>query len=377
MTEPRPPEERLRAAGGTVIRLRKPYPIPLTWFADIEAATETADFVQGLLVEKTLGVVFGESNSGKTLWATDLSLCVAAGIAWNGRRVERGGVIYCCLEGGHGFRNRIVAWRHEHGLEGHDLPFAAITSAINLLDPAADVEKLIATIQAVARDLTIPVRLIVIDTLSRALAGGNENAPDDMGALVRNTDRIRAETDAAVLFIHHSGKNQALGARGHSLLRAALDTEIEVTDSDGERTATVTKQRDLPGADVFSFSLRVVELGTNRFGEPITTCVVEHGETRGAGQRKERGPSGDGRRALDLLRDLIAESGALGAAGVPAGRPSVPEQWWRDRFYDRAKPGAEIKAKQKAFRRAADTLIEGHFVGFAAKHVWLSQRETS
>jgi RecA-family ATPase len=58
---------------------------------------------------------------------------------------------------------------------------------------------------------------VVIDTLSRALAGGNENAPDDMGALVINTDKVRQLTGAALIYIHHSGKDAALGARGHSL----------------------------------------------------------------------------------------------------------------------------------------------------------------
>ncbi len=49
-----------------------------------------------------------------------------------------------------------------------------------------------------------------------------------MGALVRCMDLIRQETGACVLFVHHSGKDAAKGARGHSLLRAAIDTEIEV-----------------------------------------------------------------------------------------------------------------------------------------------------
>jgi RecA-family ATPase len=51
------------------------------------------------------------------------------------------------------------------------------------------------------------------------MAGGNENAPDDMGALVRNIDRLRAETGAAVLLVHHTGKDTSRGARGHSLAR--------------------------------------------------------------------------------------------------------------------------------------------------------------
>ena len=67
------------------------------------------------------------------------------------------------------------------------------------------------------------VRLIIIDTLSRALSGGNENSPDDMGNLVKHMDKVRHTLKAHLCVIHHSGKDKAKGARGHSLLRAATD----------------------------------------------------------------------------------------------------------------------------------------------------------
>jgi RecA-family ATPase len=75
--------------------------------------------------------------------------------------------------------------------------------------------------------------MIVLDTLSRVIAGGNENAPDDMGQLIGNCDRIRAEARAHVMLVHHTGKDEARGARGHSSLRAATDTEIEVSGGNG------------------------------------------------------------------------------------------------------------------------------------------------
>ena len=106
------------------------------------------------------------------------------------------------------------------------------------------------------------------------MAGGNENASEDMGALVINSDHIRRETKAHVCFIHHSGKDSARGARGHSSLLAAADTEIEVTNDDGARIARVTKQREMECSGEFSFSLHVVTLGENRRGKPVTSCVV-------------------------------------------------------------------------------------------------------
>jgi hypothetical protein len=346
----------------------------LEYFHDIQPPTETQDFVEGLLIASTMCVIYGESNSGKTFFATDLFLHVACGWAWNGREVERGAVIYCALEGAHGIRNRIVAFREEHGLGSHDIPFAVIPVTMDLLKPNADISKLIATVQAEAKKLSLPIRAVVIDTLSRAMAGGNENAPDDMGLIVTHGTRIQQETQALVCWIHHSGKDQARGARGHSLLRAATETEIEIIDNDGIRTATVTKQRDLECSGVFNFRLKPVEIGTDRRGKPITSCVVApeaEPTTPSSTARAVRKLTGHAKRAFEVLTDLCASEGRSGDAGVPQALPSVPEEWWRERFYART-PSDSTATKQKAFKRASLDLINSHIVGMANNRVWIA-----
>lgn len=346
-----------------------PLAIKLTWFKDLAPTLDANDFVQGVLTRGSSAVIYGESNSGKTFLATDLGLHVSAGLEWFGRRVEQGGVAYCALEGGIGFRNRVVAWRADRGLDAYDLPFVAIQQPLNLSNPQADTEALIEAVKAAAERMVVPLALIIIDTLSRALAGGNENAPDDMGALVASMDMIRQRTGAAVLFIHHSGKDAAKGARGHSLLRAAIDTEIEITaDDQGARAATIVKQREMPKGGVFPFELRVVELGQNRHGEAVTTCVVEALDGEAAGMRPRL--TGHKKRALEVLQDAIAGHGRTGDSGVPSGCPSIPEKFWRDRFYDKAMPGEEQENKKRTFRRCADDLLSGHYVGMNNGRVW-------
>jgi hypothetical protein len=252
-----------------------PADLPLIWFNDIRPNLDVADFVEELLGEGQMSVVYGESNSGKTFFMSDLALYVARGAPWRGKAVEQGGVIYCALEGGHGIKNRVAAFREHYGIEA-SLPFAVVPSAINLLDPEADTPRLIELIKAAAETIKpFPVKLVVIDTLSRALSGGNENAPDDMGALVINADKIRQATTAHLGFVHHNGKDAAKGARGHSLLRAATDTEIEVTrdHETGISVARVTKQREMEIGGEFPFRLEVIELGENRRGKAVTSCV--------------------------------------------------------------------------------------------------------
>jgi len=124
------------------------------------------------------------------------------------------------------------------------------------------------------------------DTLARLSAGANKNAGQDMGLVVRRFDRIRAECNAHFLLVHHSGKAAAAGARGWSGVRAAMDTEIEVTDTPAGRCAEITKQRDLPtkGARI-GFILKLVMLdspsgaGTRRFA---WCCPLTHQNGRPA-----------------------------------------------------------------------------------------------
>lgn len=248
--------------------------LPVEWFHDIVAVLLANDFVGGVLAEGSAAVVFGESNSGKSFWTLDLALHVASGKPWNGRRVTQGGVLYVAMEGERGFRNRVAAWRDHMSAHNDEVLFAAVPVALNLRD-ATDAEVLIQTAKEAATHWGQPVRLIVIDTVSRALAGGDENGSVDMGDLVRSVDTIRKETGACLLLIHHSGKDASRGARGHSLLRAAVDSEIEIKASeDGTVTATITKQRDLEKGGQFGFRLDRVTLGQNQYGEDVTTAVV-------------------------------------------------------------------------------------------------------
>lgn len=346
-----------------VVRLVPPadgarLPLRLTFYDDIKINNDTIDFVEGLLVERSAIVVYGESNSGKTFWVTDLALHVASGRTWRNKEVTQGGVVYLALEGSIGFSNRIAAWKEEFGNDTL-VQFAAITETVDLLNPDIDLDRVIAAIHTANAAFGLPVKLVVIDTLSRAMAGGNENAPEDMGALVMNMDAIRHATGAAVLWIHHSGKDTAKGARGHSLLRAACDTEIEITADDTHRNARVSKQRELESGQDHSFTLKVVDLGTNNRDHPITSCVVIHDNVNTVRPKPPR-LTDTAKRAMIILTELFSETGHI----------DIAEDSWRDAFYSRAMPGAEKEGRRKAFRRAADTLLALKIVELNNSRVW-------
>ena len=153
------------------------------------------------------------------------------------------------------------------------LPLVLVPGPLNLRDPE-DIARLMEFVRQAEREHGTKVAALFIDTLSRALAGGNENDPEDMGALIAGVDALRLATGATIILIHHTGKDESRGARGHSSLKAAMDTEIEVSKTGNVHVATVTKQRDLPAGARFAFELQVVELGRDADGDPVTTCIV-------------------------------------------------------------------------------------------------------
>lgn len=249
---------------------REPEPpaLPLSVaFADElpDAFTPPDELVEGVLTAGDGSVLYGDSNSGKTFFVIDLAAAVARGVQWMGRNTEPGLVVYLAAESPASVRSRLQAYQKHHGARVPN--FAIVQSPIDLFDGEADTDAVIAVVRQLERQRGQRVRLIVGDTLARLSAGANENAGQDMGLVVRRFDRIRTACNAHFLLIHHSGKAAANGARGWSGIRAAVDTEIEVTDSPAGRCAEITKQRDLSTkGERIGFRLEPVTLGLTKWG---------------------------------------------------------------------------------------------------------------
>ncbi|RWA81480.1 MAG: hypothetical protein EOQ31_31540 [Mesorhizobium sp.] len=281
---------------------------PLMDAAGSALQASAAPLVKGLLDQGAMTVLYGESNTGKTFLAMDIAFHIAAGMNWGGMRTAKFPVLYIAAEGGQGARKRAAALASRYSVEAATAAFHYLMHPINLLRADADLGRLIESVRATG----MRFGLIVVDTLSRAMAGGDENAPGDMGAMVKHLDALRAATSAHVMVVHHSGKDRAKGARGHSLLRAATDTEIEVAD----KQIAVTKQRDLDKSFASGFELDVMTLGVDGDGDPVTSCVVRLVKdavvTIGVATPREA----DVLVAIDVLAGLSAE---------PEGGVSIPE----------------------------------------------------
>jgi putative DNA primase/helicase len=250
------------------------YPVSVAFADELPERYDPPDeLIEGLLTVGDGSVLYGDSNSGKTFLVIDMAASVARGVPWMGKRTEPGLVVYLAAESPVSVRGRVQAYQKHHGCKVPN--FAIVQSPIDLFDGDADTNRVIKLVHQLEHQRGQKVRLIVGDTLARLSAGANENAGQDMGLVVRRFDRIRTECKAHFLLIHHSGKAAAAGARGWSGIRAAVDTEIEISDSPAGRCVEITKQRDLSTkGERIGFRLDVVTLGHTKWGEPATSCVV-------------------------------------------------------------------------------------------------------
>ena len=318
--------------------------------ADAMAAPPRAYLVKGVLAAGELGVLFGEPGCGKSFLAMHLARAVAQGRRFFGRRVVPAAVIYCGLEGESGMGNRVRALVAEYG----EAPgFHYLAQPLPLGEDASFADDLV---QAIRKTGAL---LVVVDTLARAMAGRDENMAADMGAMIRILDRVRQETGAAVLVVHHAGKDRSRGARGSNALRGAADLEIEVEAKEGgERIWRVTKAKDDPGGDGFAFTLRSVTLGTDTDGDAITTCLVEEGGATSTARRVRLSPQQA--QALAHLHEAIVATGnelATGHGFPPPPARGCRIEAWRGECDARGLSGSDSADSQdRTFRKMRSAL---------------------
>jgi hypothetical protein len=237
--------------------------------------------VRNVIPAKGMGVIFGPSKSGKTFLALDIACACVRGVPWAGLPTRQGVAVYIGLEGQ--ARTRAFAYAKANNLADEDLADLIIFEQppLNLLTvgKGGSVPLLVDSVRSAISGR--PVALTIVDTLAQATPGGDENSSVMMGAAIGNAKQIARALGGTVVLIHHSGKNDAAGARGHSSLVAAADFEIQVTrPGDGVlRSARVTKVKDAEDGAQWTFQLGRVDLGfapAADGGDPEarTSCVV-------------------------------------------------------------------------------------------------------
>ncbi|MEB0092240.1 AAA family ATPase [Pseudomonas sp. CCI4.2] len=244
--------------------------------------------IKRLLPRLGISMIYGDSTAGKTFLAIDMAMAIARGVPmWCGSKVAQGKVVFIAAEDASGVALRYHAYLKNAGIRESELDgqFTIICQAPNLLDD----NYVLALIKGIGH-----ADLIIMDTLASVMAGGNENTGESMGKVIDSAKRISMETGSVVLLVHHSGKNQAAGARGWSGMRAGVDAEFCITqDKDGKtRVIEATKIKNGVQGKKFAFMLQQVDLGRDEDGEPESSCVVQFLDSIPAAVREARVPKG-------------------------------------------------------------------------------------
>ena len=319
-------------------------PIPVSAFSDGPEPDWLIDQVYPLGGE--FAIVYAESGVGKSFFVMDQSLAIARGVPWHGRATKQGKVVYVCGESPGGFRKRFRAYAHHHEINLNDLDdcMFLIGDAPNLLK-ADEVKELRDQLKALGT-----LAIVVIDTLARATPGANENSGEDMGKALKHCQFLHKETGALVVLIHHSGKDQARGARGWSGIRAAADTEIEITRQGvgNHRLATISKQRDGEDGLRFGFELIKQPYGFDSKGAELSSLVAK--PMTAAANRPKAAPPLTSPSQVVVLKTLQEAGGSLDMSELlalaSAKLPRDPGDTDRRRQY--AKRGIEqLVAKER------------------------------
>jgi hypothetical protein len=341
-------------------------PWPLLTYGEALTVAARPYLVKGLLDRGAFSVWYGKPKAGKSFVVLDLALHIASGRPWRGHRVTAGRVLYLSVEGGLGITNRLVAAQRKFG--DAPLPFHVLPVPLDLL--GGDGDRLLDFVKA-ANPGTFD--LIVLDTLSRAMPGADESASVAMTALIGVLDRIRAETGAHILAVHHCGLSRT-GARGHSSLPGAYDLGVEIEAG----AIRVTENREGPGGSSWSFALDVVELGTDADGDPITSCIVrELGEPPAARQDAQARPLGAVEKVvLDCVKAAIADHGETAEeAGTVAReippRATVVRRSRIDDAVSRYMPERPGNKRREALDRALISLQAKGLLRHVAGWCWL------
>jgi hypothetical protein len=363
-----------RPAGTKPSPMPRPNPFVLERFDTIDVSAQPEWLVDGILPARGFGVTYGATGSAKTFFLSHAGYSITSGHDWAGRGTKTGAVVFLAAEGAAGFRKRIVAHRHCHGIS-QPIPFFMVASAPDLGHSPGDVDRLI---ESIGETIDGPVSLIVGDTLARCMHGADENSAADMSIAITNGERLQNAFDCLFIFSHHPGKDTSKGARGSSVLKAAADVEIHVEQIGDLRRAEITKAKDAESGLSMEFKLKQYEFIAN--DQAYSSCVVDvtrdWGWVKDPETKSTRKPQRHAAHLLQIVQNTLADlsTRAPRELGLPFGTPVVTREQVSAEALKARFVGAE-KEDKNAFRaqlsRALSSLAGDRFIGMRDDWIWV------
>ncbi len=338
-------------------------------FSEIEVSSRKTWLIHKFLGDGEASAFYGKPGDGKSVLAEDLGLHVAAGRKWHGRDVKQGAVLLVALERRKLVERRAIAFRNKHKLTA--LPFAVMGGVCDFRDPRV-AEWLAEVVGEVEEATEQPVVLIIVDTLSRALCGGDENSPKDMGAIVNATSILQERTKAHVMWVHHMPLDGGERMRGHGALVGALDTTVHVTQAATVRTATVVKANDSEEGERIAFTLESIVIGRDESGDTTAPVVIPADSSAALAAKPPRKLSDRNKLALAALTETVLTSGKPSPPSfqLPRDIRIVAAEDWREELLRRGVIERDAPNPRQDFKRIRQALAARNLIGEQDGFVW-------
>ena len=262
-------------------------------------------WIEDRIPKESMVMIFGPSGEFKSFIAMDMACSIAAGIDYHGNEVEKAPVLYITGEGQRSINHRKRAWELKHNVYASQM--GVLGQAIDMTDSAASVS-LVLAIEQYEHKFGVKPSAIFVDTVNRSFGDGDENSSQDMTRFVKSCDQIKAATGVTIILIHHSGKDVSKGARGSSVLKAALDAEYSVARVGEDRrgrvvTLSCSKIKDGQEPPDLVFNMESVLIGKkNKKGHELDSLVPEILKTE-----VDNYINGDNTMLEDIVKDIISD----------------------------------------------------------------------
>jgi hypothetical protein len=173
-----------------------------------------------------------------------------------------------------GVQLRALAWFKHHKVAAREVPLRMIQGNLFNLRSPTTIDAITTAARELLADSKLRHVLIVIDTLVRATPGADEISGKDTGEVVAAFDKLRYLLPSTICIIHHAGKTEGTGLRGHSSLGQGIDSYAAVRKTGAGSIVEFEKVKNAKLPLPIGFGLKVVVVGENKAGELIDSCVV-------------------------------------------------------------------------------------------------------
>lgn len=222
--------------------------------------------IDDLFIEDATAFLYGPPGCGKSFIALDIAFALAneSITNWWGRKVNKHGpVVYISSEGTASLKFRLMALEDKYGIPHKQAPFFLIRRNLNFLDP----KDIINVIQAIKHEVVNKIGrnpiAIIIDTVSRAIPGADENLQKDMTVFINAIGILKQTFSCMAMGVHHQNKEGGTQMRGSTTLAGAGDANIQVERENGVMVGQIYARKIKDSIDGWSedFELKKVTVG--------------------------------------------------------------------------------------------------------------------